>query len=73
MLMGYAELIAQKLGTLPPEKLAEVYDFVEFIAARVSPGWTDAHFQSMSLAQAMRDAEDDPVAYAQSDCRETWS
>ena len=32
--MGYAELIHQRLQTLPLEKQAEVYDFVEFIAAR---------------------------------------
>lgn len=32
--MGYAELIQQRLQILPQEKLAEVYDFVEFIAAR---------------------------------------
>jgi hypothetical protein len=70
--MGYAELIAQKLATLPPEKQAEVFDFVEFIASRASAGWTDAHYQSMSLAQALRDQEDDPVSYSQSDCRESW-
>ena len=32
--MGYAELIQQRLQSLPQEKLAEVYDFVEFIATR---------------------------------------
>lgn len=32
--MGYAELIHQRLQTLPQEKQAEVYDFVEFIATR---------------------------------------
>jgi hypothetical protein len=32
--MGYAELIHHRLLTLPPEKQAEVYDFVEFIATR---------------------------------------
>lgn len=32
--MGYAELIHQRLQTWPQEKQAEVYDFVEFIAAR---------------------------------------
>lgn len=71
--MSYAELIAKKLGMLPPEKQAEVFDFIEFIAARVHSGWTDAHFQSLGLAQALRDDEDDPVVYTQSDCRESWS
>ncbi|MFA7239324.1 MAG: hypothetical protein WC091_04365 [Sulfuricellaceae bacterium] len=32
--MGYAELVHQRLQTLPQEKQAEVYDFVEFIATR---------------------------------------
>ncbi len=32
--MGYAELIQQRLQTLPSDKQAEVYDFVEFIAMR---------------------------------------
>ena len=32
--MGYAELIQQRLQTLPQEKQAEIYDFVEFIATR---------------------------------------
>jgi hypothetical protein len=32
--MGYAELIQQWLQTLPQEKQAEIYDFVEFIASR---------------------------------------
>jgi hypothetical protein len=70
--MGYAELIAQKLALLPPEKQAEVFDFVEFIIARASASWADRDFQSMSLAQALRDQEDDPVSYSASDCREVW-
>lgn len=70
--MGYAELIAQKLALLPPEKQAEVFDFVEFIVARASAGWADRDFQSMSLAQALRDQEDDLVSYSASDCREVW-
>ncbi len=37
--MGYAELINQRLQTLPQAKQAEVYDFVEFIATR--PGATE--------------------------------
>lgn len=34
--MGYAELIAHKLASLSPEKQAEVFDFVEFVAARAA-------------------------------------
>ncbi len=32
--MGYAELIHQRLQTLPSDKQAEVHDFVEFLALR---------------------------------------
>ena len=32
--MSYAELIEKRLLTLPEEKQAEVFDFVEFLAAR---------------------------------------
>ncbi len=70
--MGYAELIAQKLTLLPPEKQAEVFDFVEFIASRISADWTESHFQLMGLSQALRDQTDDPVNYSASDCREVW-
>lgn len=70
--MGYAELIAQKLALLPPEKQAEVFDFVEFIAARSSADWTESHFHAMSLSQALREQTDDPVSYSASDCREVW-
>ena len=72
-IMGYAELIAQKLALLPLEKQAEVFDFVEFIAVRSSIDWTDEQFQAMSLTQALRNQEaDDPVSYSASDCREIW-
>lgn len=35
--MGYAELIQQRLQSLPPDKQAEIYDFVEFLVARSTP------------------------------------
>jgi len=34
--MGYAELIQQRVKNLPSDKQAEVFDFVEFIAKRIS-------------------------------------
>ncbi|MDP2795452.1 MAG: hypothetical protein Q8O25_15455 [Sulfurisoma sp.] len=79
--MGYAELI-ERLQALPSEKQAEVFDFVEFLAARVgsmggarSPAhgdWTDAEFSNMAMAQALRGMENDPVAYTRDDLREQW-
>ena len=79
--MGYAELIQQRLQTLPQEKQAAVYDFVEFLAARVHVTeasarqhveWTDQEFARLSLAHAMRGLENDPVDYQLTDLKERW-
>jgi hypothetical protein len=70
--MGYAEIIAQKLTLLPPEKLVEVYDFVEFVAARAQADWSETAFCDLALAQALREPDPDPVEYALADCREIW-
>jgi len=78
--MGYAELI-ERLQALPQEKQAEVFDFVEFLSARVGSAgaahlargdWTDAEFSNMAMAQALRGIEDDPVVYSRGDLREQW-
>lgn len=78
--MGYAELI-ERLQTLPQEKQAEVFDFVEFLSARAKgaefPGvshvdWNDAELSALAMAQAMRGSEDDPVVYTRADLREQW-
>jgi len=81
--MGYAELI-EKLQALPMDKQDEVFDFVEFLAARCgvsgpapsathSKGdWSDAKFSDFSMGQALRGMEDDPTTYTQDDLRERW-
>jgi len=79
--MGYAELIHLRLQTLPPEKQAEIYDFVEFIASRavvpaaatrVPDDWSFTEFSRVSMTQAMRGLENDPVAYSVDDLKERW-
>ncbi|OYT90195.1 MAG: hypothetical protein CFE43_19465 [Burkholderiales bacterium PBB3] len=74
--MGYAELIQQRLQTLSPDKQAEVYDFVEFIATRnprPSPvDWTNEEFSRLSMTEALRGLENDPVDYALADVKERW-
>lgn len=73
--MGYAELVA-KLQTPPVEKQAEVFDFVDFLAARCARGqamaaeWTDADFSRFALIQGQADQADDPVEYDDRDLRE---
>ena len=78
--MGYAELIS-KLEALPIEKRAEVFDFVEFLAARCDTAankpftqveWTDAEFSELSMRQALRGLEDDPIVYTRDDLQERW-
>ncbi len=62
--MGYAELI-EKLEALPDEKRAEVFDFVDYLAARFSTHrtsavdqWTDREFTDMAMQQAVRGLDD---------------
>lgn len=78
--MGYAELI-NKLEALPREKRAEVFDFVEFLAARCDTAtskpfthaeWTDAEFSELSMRQALRGMEEDSITYTRDDLRERW-
>ncbi|MFA5825109.1 MAG: hypothetical protein WC825_03940 [Gallionellaceae bacterium] len=78
--MGYAELIS-KLDALPREKQAEVFDFVEFLSARCGTStdkplthaeWTDAEFSKMSMQQALRGMENEPVIYTREDLQERW-
>jgi hypothetical protein len=77
--MGYAELI-ECLQSLPQEKQAEVFDFVEFLASRahLPPGntqqdWSDHDFSDMAMAQALRGLEDESVAYTVADLQERWA
>ncbi len=48
--MGYAELIS-KLESLPREKQAEVFDFVEFLSARTRTSIDKNHTSAEVAAQ----------------------
>jgi hypothetical protein len=74
--MGYAELI-EKLETLPDEKRTDVFDFVDYLAARFASReaaavdqWADREFADMAMQQALRGMDDDPVIYGDADLRE---
>jgi hypothetical protein len=78
--MGYAELIS-RLESLPREKQAEVFDFVEFLAARCCTTtdksfphaeWTDKEFSELAMRQALRGMEDEAATYTRDDLRERW-
>jgi hypothetical protein len=79
--MGYTELI-EKIQSLPKDKQAEVFDFVEFLASRIAASGvgdkrdneelTEADLATFSMNQALRGMEDDPVTYSRDDLRECW-
>ena len=53
--MNYAELIEKRLQTLPESKQAEVFDFVEFLAARHQIERNEAPtLADLSLAEMMK-------------------
>ncbi len=71
--MGFGGLI-EKLQALPADKQAEVFDFVDFLAARsAGADCTDREFSDFSLGQALRGMEDDPVTYSIDDLSEKWT
>lgn len=78
--MNHAKLI-EKIQSLPIEKQAEVFDFVDFLASRsqgalqpplVMSEWTNAEFAEMAMKQALRGMEDEPVLYTMDDLKERW-
>ena len=53
--MSYAELIEKRLRTLPEAKQAEVFDFVEFLAARNLAERNEEHMLAKSpMADMMK-------------------
>jgi hypothetical protein len=78
--MGYAELI-ETLQNLPQDKRAEVFDFVEFLAAKTKKAsttqhkpeeWTGGEFAQFAMRQALRGMEDEVVIYTRDDLKERW-
>jgi hypothetical protein len=76
--MDYAELI-EKLKALPDDKQAEVFDFVAYLAVRFTrqtttgiDAWSNKDFAVMSMQQALRGMEDDPVTNTDTDLQERW-
>ena len=71
----------QKIQALPPDKQAEVFDFIDFLTSRsTTPGdqkivadeWTDGEFSQLAMSQAMRGMEDEPPLYTLDDLQERW-
>lgn len=71
----------EKVQALSPDKQAEVFDFIDFLASRSAASdvqksadddWTTAEFSQMAMSQAMRGMEDEPPLYALDDLKERW-
>ena len=62
--MGYAELIAHKLASLSPEKQAEIFDFVEFVASRAA---SPAHGNLRTAMLSARGSLQYPMSHEQMD------
>ncbi len=71
--MGHIDLI-EKLKSLPAEQQDRISDLIDFYLSRQAPPFDapDRDFAELSVAQAMRGMEDDPVAYKPEDLREKW-
>lgn len=78
--MNQLQLI-EKIQALPLDKQIEVQDFVDFLAAMntdtasqrvVNAEWSNAEFGDMSIAQALRGMEDEPLLYTFDDLKEDW-
>jgi len=78
--MNVAEVIYEKINSLPDEKQQEVFDFIDFIASRYNKKQiipsneelTDDIFVNFSMHHALRGIEDDPVTYTSEDLKERW-
>ena len=78
--MNHAQL-SEKIQALPPDKQAEIFDFVDFLVSRhtvakqqkIADGeWTRAEFSQMAMSQAMRGMEEEPHLYTLDDLKERW-
>jgi hypothetical protein len=59
---GNVENLAEKIGTLSPEQIAEVEDFVDFLRERSQdrgPTRASAHLSAPSFAAIWNNPEDD--------------
>jgi len=78
--MNVAEVIYEKINSLPDDKQQEVFDFIEFISSRynkkqimpTNEELADDMFVNFSMHHALRDIEDDPVNYTSEDLKERW-
>jgi hypothetical protein len=70
--MSLPERITDRLKRLPEPVQSEVLDFVEFLEAkqeRAADARADEHWARFSLAQALRDSDEEEELYSLDDLR----
>lgn len=73
--MSLPERIAERLKRLPEPVQAEVLDYVEFLEAkqeRAADARAEDQWSQFSLAQALRDSEEEQELYSLDDLRERF-
>lgn len=73
--MTFPERMTERLKRLPEPAQSEVLDFVEFLEAkqeRAADDRADERWSLFSLAQALRDSEEEQELYSLDDLRERF-
>jgi len=73
--MALRELLQQQIATAPDELLPEISDFIAFVTTRrqgvIYVDWSVEEWRDFTLAQFMRDTDDD-VDYSFEDAKEVF-
>lgn len=69
--MNLTEKVCDKIHGLPPDKVAEVLDFVEFLQARAGRR-EDSAWNALSVRNAMKGMENEETVYTEADMIENY-
>ncbi len=69
--MGLGDKIVEKIKSLPKEKQAEVFDFINFIEIKIKER-ENREWSKFALESAMRGIEDEETFYTLNDLKETF-
>lgn len=70
--MSLADKIIEKIKSLPEEKQAEVFDFVNLLEIKIKEE-ENIFWSKFSLESAMRGMDDEEALYTVTDLKETFS
>jgi len=70
--MGPADKIIEKIRSLPEEKQAEVFEFVDFLQRKLEDQ-EKREWSQFSLGSAVRGMEDEESIYSLNDLKENFS